>query len=246
MVDAVKAEMPQLKSLIDPKIDLAVTNDRSMTIRASLHQVERTLVLAIAMVILVVYMFLHSDRAAMIPAVVVPVSLIGTFGAMYLLGYTLNNFSLMALTIATGFVVDDAIVVMENTTRHIEAGMGRMGGGHAGRARGGLHRAVDEPVADCGVRSLPADRRHHRQAVSRIHRDTVDRHPDLAGDLADHDADDVLAAAGAGSSASAPVAGARPLSAVFAAARAGTSSTLDWALDHGRADDTDPAARPSG
>ncbi len=125
VVDAVTAEIPRLKSLIDPKIDLAVTNDRSVTIRASLHQVERTLVLAIAMVILVVYIFLRGARAAMIPAVVVPVSLIGTFGAMYLLGYSLNNFSLMALTIATGFVVDDAIVVMENTTRHIEAGMGR-------------------------------------------------------------------------------------------------------------------------
>ncbi len=125
VVDAVKAEIPQLKNMIDPKIDLAVTNDRSVTIRASLHQVERTLLLAIAMVILVVYIFLRGARAAMIPAVVVPVSLIGTFGAMYLLGYSLNNFSLMALTIATGFVVDDAIVVMENTTRHIEAGMGR-------------------------------------------------------------------------------------------------------------------------
>ena len=78
------------------------------------------------MVIFVVYLFLHSGRAALMPAVVVPVSLIGTFGAMYLLGYTLDNFSLMALTIATGFVVDDAIVVMENTTRHIEAGMPRM------------------------------------------------------------------------------------------------------------------------
>ena len=82
--------------------------------------------LAVAFVILVVYMFLNSYRAALIPALVVPVSLIGTFGAMYLLGYTLDNFSLMALTIATGFVVDDAIVVMENTTRHIEAGMSRM------------------------------------------------------------------------------------------------------------------------
>ncbi len=126
MIDAVKAELPQLKSSIDPKIDLVVTFDRSITIRASLRQVEQTLLLAVAMVILVVYMFLNSGRAALIPALVVPVSLIGTFGAMYLLNYTLDNFSLMALTIATGFVVDDAIVVMENTTRHIEAGMTRM------------------------------------------------------------------------------------------------------------------------
>ena len=125
VVDAVTAELPQLQREIDPKIDLAVTNNRSVTIRASLRQVERTLVLAVFMVILVVYAFLRSARAALIPAVVVPVSLIGTFGAMYLLGFSLNNFSLMALTIATGFVVDDAIVVMENTTRHIEAGMPR-------------------------------------------------------------------------------------------------------------------------
>jgi multidrug efflux pump len=125
-IDAVKAELPQLKKSIDPKIDLIVNFDRSVTIRASLRQVEQTLLLAVAFVILVVYIFLNSYRAALIPALVVPVSLIGTFGAMYLLGYTLDNFSLMALTVATGFVVDDAIVVMENTTRHIEAGMTRM------------------------------------------------------------------------------------------------------------------------
>ena len=126
VIDAVKAELPRLKSSIDPKIELEVTFDRSVTIRASLRQVEQTLMLAVAMVILVVYIFLNSYRAALIPALVVPVSLIGTFGAMYLLGYTLDNFSLMALTVATGFVVDDAIVVMENTTRHIEGGMTRM------------------------------------------------------------------------------------------------------------------------
>jgi multidrug efflux pump len=125
MIDAVKAELPILKSSIDPKIDLIVSFDRSITIRASLRQVEQTLMIAVAMVILVVYIFLNSYRAALIPALVVPVSLIGTFGAMYLLDYTLDNFSLMALTVATGFVVDDAIVVMENTTRHIEAGMTR-------------------------------------------------------------------------------------------------------------------------
>jgi multidrug efflux pump len=124
-IDAVKAELPVLKTSIDPKIDLVVNFDRSITIRASLRQVEQTLMLAVAMVILVVYIFLNSYRAALIPALVVPVSLIGTFGAMYLLGYTLDNFSLMALTVATGFVVDDAIVVMENTTRHIEGGMTR-------------------------------------------------------------------------------------------------------------------------
>jgi multidrug efflux pump len=126
VVDSVKAMLPALKAAIDPRIDVVVTDDRSVTIRGSLTQVERTLLIAVALVILIVYMFLRSPRAALIPAVAVPVSLIGTFGAMYLLGYSLDNLSLMALTIATGFVVDDAIVVMENTTRHIEAGMGRM------------------------------------------------------------------------------------------------------------------------
>ncbi len=123
VIDAIKAELPRLKAEIDPKIDLKIIADRSITIRASLRQVEQTLLIAVAMVILVVYIFLNSYRAALIPAIVVPVSLIGTCAAMYLLGYTLDNFSLMALTIATGFVVDDAIVVMENTSRHIEAGM---------------------------------------------------------------------------------------------------------------------------
>jgi len=126
VVDSVKAALPALREMIDPRIDLVVTNDRSVTIRGSLRQATRTLVTAVALVILIVYLFLRGPRAVLIPAVAVPVSLIGTFGAMYLLGYTLDNLSLMSLTVATGFVVDDAIVVMENITRHIEAGMDRM------------------------------------------------------------------------------------------------------------------------
>jgi multidrug efflux pump len=125
-VDAVKAALPQLKAAIGKNIDMHVTFDRSIGIRASLRQVERTLLIAVAMVILVVYLFLHSWRSALVPAVVVPVSLIGTFGAMYLLDFTLDTFSLMAITIATGFVVDDAVVVMENIIRHIEAGKPRI------------------------------------------------------------------------------------------------------------------------
>jgi multidrug efflux pump len=121
VVDAVKKELPELH--IDPNIKLEVVQDRSITIRGSLRQVEHTLVLAVLMVILVVYIFLNSFRAALIPAVVVPVSLTGTFAIMYLAGFSLDNFSLMAMTIATGFVVDDAIVVMENSIRHIENGM---------------------------------------------------------------------------------------------------------------------------
>ncbi|HEY6454929.1 MAG TPA: efflux RND transporter permease subunit [Steroidobacteraceae bacterium] len=123
VVDAVKKELPQLEHEIDPNIGVDVVQDRSITIRGSLRQAEQTLVVAVLMVILVVYIFLNSFRAALIPAVVVPVSLAGTFGVMYLVGFSLDNFSLMAMTIATGFVVDDAIVVMENSIRHVENGM---------------------------------------------------------------------------------------------------------------------------
>jgi multidrug efflux pump len=124
-VDRVYGLLPQLRASLASDIDLDVAMDRSITIRSSLHDVESTLVIAIGLVILVVFVFLRNARATLIPSVAVPVSLIGTFGAMYLLGYSLDNLSLMALTISTGFVVDDAIVVLENVTRHIEAGMNR-------------------------------------------------------------------------------------------------------------------------
>ena len=125
-VDRVKAILPQLAASIPSAINVEMTLDRTVTIRASLRDVERTLMIAICLVVLVVFAFLRNARAALIPSVAVPVSLIGTFGVMYLLGYSLNNLSLMALTISTGFVVDDAIVVLENVTRHIEAGKTRM------------------------------------------------------------------------------------------------------------------------
>jgi multidrug efflux pump len=125
-VDRVVAALPQLKASIPRGIDINLAMDRTTTIRASLNDVERTLIISICLVILVVFAFLRNLRATLIPIVAVPVSLIGTFGAMYLLGYSLDNLSLMALTISTGFVVDDAIVVLENVSRHIEDGMGRM------------------------------------------------------------------------------------------------------------------------
>ena len=122
-VDRVTALLPQLRADVPQAIDVSVVLDRTTTIRASVHDVQYTLLLSIALVILVVFAFLRDWRSTLIPSVVVPVSLIGTFGVMYLCGYSLDNLSLMALTIATGFVVDDAIVVIENITRHIEAGM---------------------------------------------------------------------------------------------------------------------------
>ncbi|HEX7156510.1 MAG TPA: efflux RND transporter permease subunit, partial [Burkholderiaceae bacterium] len=125
-VERVKALLPQLRASIPSAIDLQVVMERTTSIQASLHETERTLVLAVLLVVLVVSLFLRDARAALVPAVAVPVSLIGTFAAMYLLGYSLNILTLMALTIATGFVVDDAIVVTENVARHIERGTAPM------------------------------------------------------------------------------------------------------------------------
>jgi multidrug efflux pump len=122
-VDAVRALLPVLRASISPAIDIGVGVDRSTTIRTSLRDVERTLILAVLLVILVVFAFLRSLRATFIPVVAVSVSLVSTFGAMYLVGYSLDNLSLMALTVTTGFVVDDAIVVLENVTRYIEDGL---------------------------------------------------------------------------------------------------------------------------
>ena len=122
-VDRVRALLPQLRASISPAVNLDVINDRTTTIRASVQDVEFTLMISIGLVILVVFAFLRNGWATIIPSVAVPLSLLGTFGAMYLLGYSIDNLSLMALTISTGFVVDDAIVVIENITRYLEQGM---------------------------------------------------------------------------------------------------------------------------
>ncbi len=122
-VDRVRALLPQLKASIPQSIDMRVAMDQTVTIRASVHDVEKTLLISVLLVILVVFLFLRDPRATFIPSIVVPVSLIATFGVMYLLNYSLDNLSLMALTISTGFVVDDAIVVIENISRYLEQGM---------------------------------------------------------------------------------------------------------------------------
>ena len=122
--DRVKAVLPFLQASIPPSIRISVSQDRSTMIRASVHDIEVTLVISVLLVILVVFAFLRSVWATAIPSIAVPLSLVGTFGVMYLAGYTIDNISLMALTISTGFVVDDAIVVIENISRHLERGMG--------------------------------------------------------------------------------------------------------------------------
>jgi multidrug efflux pump len=122
-VDRIRAQLPSIQATIPLGIETTIVLDRTITIRASVSDVERTLLISVGLVILVVFVFLRNGRATLIPAVAVPVSLVGTFAVMYLFGYSLDNLSLMAMTIATGFVVDDAIVVMENIARHLENGM---------------------------------------------------------------------------------------------------------------------------
>ncbi len=122
-VDRIRAVLPQIHADIPASINLKVAMDQTQTIRASVHDVERTLIISVGLVVLVVFVFLKNARSTFIPSIAVPVSLLGTFGVMYLLGYSLDNLSLMALTISTGFVVDDAIVVIENITRYLEAGL---------------------------------------------------------------------------------------------------------------------------
>jgi multidrug efflux pump len=122
-VDGIRAVLPQLKAAIPQSINMRVASDQTLTIRASVSNVEQTLIISVILVILVVFLFLRNPRTTFIPSVAVPVSLIGTFGVMYLLGYSLDNLSLMALCISTGFVVDDAIVVIENISRYLEKGL---------------------------------------------------------------------------------------------------------------------------
>ncbi len=126
MVDLIRAELPELQAQVPADVNIAVAIDRTSSIRASIKEIEITVLIALILVVIVVFAFLRDVRSTMIPAVATIVSLMGTFGVMYLLGFSLNNLSLMAITVATGFVVDDAIVVLENTTRHLEQGMGRM------------------------------------------------------------------------------------------------------------------------
>ena len=189
------ALLPQLQASIPPSINLRVALDRTTTIRASVHDVEITLLISVVLVILVVFVFLRNARATFIPSVAVPISLMGTFGVMYLVGYSLDNLSLMALTISTGFVVDDAIVVIENITRYLEQGMKPMQAALKGAAEIGF-TVVSMSISLIAV-FIPhsADGRHRRPAVPRIRHGAVVRHRGFHGRLADHHAHDVRASA---------------------------------------------------
>jgi multidrug efflux pump len=189
-LEHVRAALPRLEASIPRAIDVELILDRTTTIRSSLREVELTPVISICLVVLVVFVFLRSLRAAVIASVAVPVSLIGAFGVMYLLGYSLDNLSLMALTISTGFVVDDAIVVLENVTRHIEAGTPRMRAALQGAREVGF-TVLSMSLSHRGLRADPADGWHRRTIVPRVRGDLVGDNRDIVGRLADHDADDV-------------------------------------------------------
>ena len=135
VVDRVKQLLPQLQATLPPTVDVTLLTDRTVTIRASVRDVQFELLLAIALVVMVIFLFLRNLPATLIPSIAVPLSLIGTFGVMYLAGFSINNLTLMALTIATGFVVDDAIVVIENIARYLEAGESPLEAALKGRSR---------------------------------------------------------------------------------------------------------------
>ena len=182
--------------------------DRSKTIRQSLHDTEKTLVIAVVLVILVVFAFLRSVRAAAIPSVAVPTSIIGSFGVMYLLGFSLDNLSLMALTISTGFVVDDAIVVLENISRYLEQGMPRVEAAISGAGEVGFTVISISLSLIAVFAPLLFFRRHCRAPVHRIRADAVGRGDHLDDGVADDDADDVRAyPAAAAQSARTPLSG---------------------------------------
>ena len=190
-VDRLYKEIPTLQASIPPSIHIGIVMDRTTTIRASVSDVEKTLLVSIALVVMVVFLFLRKISATIIPSISVPLSLVGTFGVMYLLGYSLDNLSLMALTISTGFVVDDAIVVIENITRHIEDGMRPLRCGDARITRNWLHGAFDEHVAGGRVHTDPADGRPGGPIVPRIRGDAEYCDCGVVAGVADYDSDDV-------------------------------------------------------
>ena len=197
VVDRVKALLPQLQASLPASIKVDVLTDRTITIRASVEDVQFELMLTVGLVVLVIFLFLRNVPATIIPSVAVPLSLVGTFGVMYLLDYSLNNLTLMALTISTGFVVDDAIVMIENIMRYIEEGEVAAGGGAQGLGADRLHDRLAERVADRRADSAAVHGRHRRPAVPRVRRDAERDDSRLGHRLADADADDVREAAAA-------------------------------------------------
>ena len=192
-VDKIKATLPRLVAAIPPAIKIEVISDRTQTIRAAVEDVQFTLLLTIALVVMVIFIFLRSFWATVIPTITVPLALLGACALMWVFGYTLDNLSLMALTIAVGFVVDDAIVMLENITRYIEEGEKPMAAAFKGASEIGFTIVSISDLAGRGADPAAADGRHHRAAVPRIRRHAGDDHLRLDDRVADADADDGLA-----------------------------------------------------
>ena len=191
VVDRIQALLPQLRAALPSAVDVAVLTDRTTTIRASVADVEFELGLAVVLVVIVIFVFLRSPSATLIPSLSVPLSLVGTLAVMYLAGFSLNNLSLMALTIATGFVVDDAIVMIENISRYIEAGDPPLAGGVEGLRADRFYDHLADRVADRGIDPAALHARRGRPAVPRVrdHPRGHDRH--LRGGRIDARSDDV-------------------------------------------------------
>ena len=192
-VDKIKATLPRLVAAIPPAIKIEVISDRTQTIRAAVEDVQFTLLLTIALVVMVIFIFLRSFWATVIPTITVPLALLGACALMWVFGYSLDNLSLMALTIAVGFVVDDAIVMLENITRYIEEGEKPMAAAFKGAKEIGF--TIVSIVDFAGRRADPAavDGRNHRTAVPRVRGHAGDDDLRVDDRVADADADDGLA-----------------------------------------------------
>ena len=190
-VQRVRAELPRLRRAMPAGAQLTIVNDRTATIRASIHDVQFTLILSVVLVVLVVLIFLRTIRATIIAGVALPLSLIATFGVMWFAGFSLDNLSLMALTIGTGFVVDDAIVMIENIVRHMENGERPLDAALRGAERDRLHGDFAHAVAGRGVHPAAVHDRPGRPHVPRIRADADHRGGGLGHRLVDADADDV-------------------------------------------------------
>ena len=195
VADRVKLLLKQLQSSLPAAVKVQVLTDRTETIRASVKDVQFELMLTIGLVVMVIFLFLRNLSATVIPSVAVPLSLVGTFGVMYLLGYSLNNLTLMALTISTGFVVDDAIVMIENIERYLEEGETPLEAALKGSRADRLHHRVADGFSDCRADSVAVHGRHRGSPVSRVRGHSGRNHSRLGRCVTDVDADDVRQAA---------------------------------------------------
>ncbi len=189
--DSIRQMLPQLTESLPKSVKVQVLSDRTTNIRASVRDTQFELMLAIALVVMIIYLFLRNVPATIIPGVAVPLSLVGTFAVMVFLDFSINNLTLMALTIATGFVVDDAIVVIENISRYIEKGEKPLAAALKGAGGDRLHHHLPHLLADCGADPAAVYGRYRRPPVPRIRRHPCRRYSYLGGGLPDPDADDV-------------------------------------------------------